>query len=640
MDLSIHGKPTPQYDRTGSAKAKNTSANKQSSYYTPETARSGFGRMPPPGAVVTQAELEAYRRYYEGSGDQTHDPRLASRETHDRPDCVPALNLGKLVHPDNLLTNPLPYSEGKLDTPNTASTVSWGTSRGDMYNQQGRVKDDNQGRRTAMNSPFALHYTPSPLPSQRQQQEKKPKEWYEPAVPENLPPPSQRYKQQYQDYQEDMKQSYRQFVQGQGDGHRPGAQPNNDHPRGTQQHYQQPGNTESDPEVPEDNAYNYSWRPSQPQFANPLKKDAEELAAEKRKHQLVETVMVDQLSRAVISDPEQNHRNYSRCPVLMEEDIRTLHESKIRTTGTATENLLSKRLMFGARILTRNGRDAHRELCGFYFMHDNTLTIYEYKQFGKKSSALPFIQRGCYKHVTGRRRGSLYVIQDIFTGSNLTFSTSDQNSIPQTLRQQQVIIIRVAEVDERAKANFVFDGHIPMDPDEYQAGMQPPFTRQEYEDYKFMSDIQGEVRKQLKKRGIRTLTGMGQHFRKIDQSGDGLLNRSELQKALKTYHIDIDEKKFDSLWKILDQNGDNKIDYGEFLRGVIGEMSEFRKQLVRKVGNAREVDVLNNLLDSFEHCKSSGEISYIDFEDYYEGLSLGIDDDELFTMMMKNCWGI
>lgn len=61
---------------------------------------------------------------------------------------------------------------------------------------------------------------------------------------------------------------------------------------------------------------------------------------------------------------------------------------------------LTKRIQFGARILTqsvvafvimfnveitfRNGRDVHRELCGFFILNDGTLTIYEFRQFGQR----------------------------------------------------------------------------------------------------------------------------------------------------------------------------------------------------------------------------------------------------------------
>lgn len=50
------------------------------------------------------------------------------------------------------------------------------------------------------------------------------------------------------------------------------------------------------------------------------------------------------------------------------------------------------------------------------------------------------------------------------------------------------------------------------------------------------------VKTQLQKRAVKTLMGLGQHFRKIDQSGDGLLDQHELQRALQTYHITISEE--------------------------------------------------------------------------------------------------
>ena len=52
----------------------------------------------------------------------------------------------------------------------------------------------------------------------------------------------------------------------------------------------------------------------------------------------------------------------------------------------------------------------------------------------------------------------------------------------------------------------------------------------------------GMVRKQLQKRAVKTMMGLGQHFRRMDQSGDGLLDRHELQKALDSYHIRIPEE--------------------------------------------------------------------------------------------------
>ena len=61
----------------------------------------------------------------------------------------------------------------------------------------------------------------------------------------------------------------------------------------------------------------------------------------------------------------------------------TLH-IQLPSKGPNTENALSKRVRFGARIVTKNGRDAHRELNGFFFSTDGTLTLYEFHQFGTR----------------------------------------------------------------------------------------------------------------------------------------------------------------------------------------------------------------------------------------------------------------
>lgn len=42
-------------------------------------------------------------------------------------------------------------------------------------------------------------------------------------------------------------------------------------------------------------------------------------------------------------------------------------------------------------------------------------------------------------------------------------------------------------------------------------------------------------------------------------------------------------QKSDDLWDYLDKNGTSFLEYDEFLRGFLGEMSERRKLLVRKV---------------------------------------------------------
>jgi hypothetical protein len=43
----------------------------------------------------------------------------------------------------------------------------------------------------------------------------------------------------------------------------------------------------------------------------------------------------------------------------------------------------------------------------------------------------------------------------------------------------------------------------------------------------------------LTKRGIKTITGLGRYYRKLDKSGSGILYKFELEKGLFTYHIEL-----------------------------------------------------------------------------------------------------
>ncbi|KTF92694.1 hypothetical protein cypCar_00007981, partial [Cyprinus carpio] len=183
---------------------------------------------------------------------------------------------------------------------------------------------------------------------------------------------------------------------------------------------------------------------------NSKMRDAEELTEDRKLQAVIEQVMVDQLSRAVISDPEQNAVSVSPTSVPLRYR-RTLHHTKVKTRMSLTENILSNKLCFQARILSRCGREACRKLIGFFFTCDQTLTVYEYRNFGKNRwNALPFITRGVYLN-----GGRPYCLQDIYQGAELRFCT-DGPHLPQSLRQQPCLTLRVTDVDDTAKRALVY----------------------------------------------------------------------------------------------------------------------------------------------------------------------------------------
>jgi len=56
------------------------------------------------------------------------------------------------------------------------------------------------------------------------------------------------------------------------------------------------------------------------------------------------------------------------------------------------------------------------------------------------------------------------------------------------------------------------------------------------------SVISGFVRSKLRDRSVSVLVGMGQMFRSMDVSGDGMLSKSELAEALESFDIKLPEK--------------------------------------------------------------------------------------------------
>ena len=55
-------------------------------------------------------------------------------------------------------------------------------------------------------------------------------------------------------------------------------------------------------------------------------------------------------------------------------------------------------------------------------------------------------------------------------------------------------------------------------------------------------------------------------FRYIDKEGKNTFGKEELNKCLKEIHIDLSEEGLDEIFKIIDSNQNNKIEYQEFLR--------------------------------------------------------------------------
>jgi hypothetical protein len=86
----------------------------------------------------------------------------------------------------------------------------------------------------------------------------------------------------------------------------------------------------------------------------------------------------------------------------------------------------------------------------------------------------------------------------------------------------------------------------------------------------------------LASRGARGMIGLRRVFKIIDDDGSKSLNPEEFFKALNDFRLKVTQEEAQKLFRIFDKNQDYNIHYDEFLRGVAGDMNEFRVRLVER----------------------------------------------------------
>lgn len=180
-------------------------------------------------------------------------------------------------------------------------------------------------------------------------------------------------------------------------------------------------------------------------------------------------------------------------------------------------------------------------------------------------------------------------------------------------------------------------------------------------------------------RGVRGIMSLRRSFMIADDDNSKTIDRNEFKKLCHDYRYSIDEKAVNQLFDEFDWDKSGDINYEEFCRGIVGEMNDFRMNLAKKAfavmdkdksgeidindirgtynakfhpevkkGKKTEDEVLAEFLDTFEYHfnllnnnKSKDRtITMEEWIEYYNNISMSIDDDRYFELMMNNAWNL
>ena len=185
------------------------------------------------------------------------------------------------------------------------------------------------------------------------------------------------------------------------------------------------------------------------------------------------------------------------------------------------------------------------------------------------------------------------------------------------------------------------------------------------EEHHYPSHDLGWVRNQLLKRGAGDLIGIARQFRILDKDDNGRIDRNEFKEITKLLGSDQWDE---SLFEQFDTDGSNSISYEEFIRALRGSMNRKRAIVVMDVFTSIDKDndgfiTKDEIIEHFQDFKhggfkvgqfdarnakndfirvcdtdKDGRISQQEWRIYYETVSSGIDEDNLFITMVRNSW--
>ena len=199
-----------------------------------------------------------------------------------------------------------------------------------------------------------------------------------------------------------------------------------------------------------------------------------------------------------------------------------------------------------------------------------------------------------------------------------------------------------------------------------------------------IEDLLAHLRNNLVQRGPRGLMSIKRTFMLLDENADKRIAFNEFEKMFKRYRFNLSQVEINNLFNYYDKAGSGFIDYSEFVNAIVGELNEFRKNVLKQVfekidkeetgfitvgqirdsynpkehplvrrGKRSEDEILGDFIDILEYHFSllnekndenidvnDIKIDFDDFCDFYKTISICVEEDKYFEVMVLSEWGI